>query len=270
MRPCAAPARPRLARVPPRGPRTVAGLVPFLITCWRWRPALLGLEAGWYLGAALVVGGLASVVHSFARFALEGRVDAGAHRADGIAGRLGPVPLGAQPDVRRGRVDDRRTGPAVRRPWPRVVRPRGGGGVPRVRARIRRADAGAPVWRVLRAVPQERQPLAAASAGLTRPTRPAARWRDRSAIARRAGIHAAARAASASATGHGREQRRGRRRPRRAARTTAGVPSRTRAPRPRPGPSAAQSGRLAEREAQHVAPRRAQGHAHADLGRCAG
>jgi len=54
-------------------PGMVAGLVPYLITGWRRQPALLGLEMGRVLGALLVAAGAASVVHSFARFALEGR-----------------------------------------------------------------------------------------------------------------------------------------------------------------------------------------------------
>jgi len=54
-------------------PGTVAGVVPYLLTRWRWRPPLLGLAAGRYVGGALIAAGLASVVHSFARFALEGR-----------------------------------------------------------------------------------------------------------------------------------------------------------------------------------------------------
>jgi protein-S-isoprenylcysteine O-methyltransferase Ste14 len=54
-------------------PGTVAGLVPWLITRWRWQPALLGLDAGRVAGVLLVAAGAASVVHSFARFALEGR-----------------------------------------------------------------------------------------------------------------------------------------------------------------------------------------------------
>jgi protein-S-isoprenylcysteine O-methyltransferase Ste14 len=54
-------------------PGMVAGYVPYLISRWRWGPPLLGLAAGRYAGALLVAAGLASVLHSFARFALEGR-----------------------------------------------------------------------------------------------------------------------------------------------------------------------------------------------------
>jgi protein-S-isoprenylcysteine O-methyltransferase Ste14 len=54
-------------------PGMVAGYVPYLISRWRWEPPLLGLAAGRYAGALLAAAGLASVLHSFARFALEGR-----------------------------------------------------------------------------------------------------------------------------------------------------------------------------------------------------
>lgn len=54
-------------------PGTVAGLVPYLITRWRFGPPFLGLGAGRLVGGVLAFAGLASVVHSFARFALEGR-----------------------------------------------------------------------------------------------------------------------------------------------------------------------------------------------------
>ena len=54
-------------------PGTVAGCVPYLITRWRWQEPLLGMEAGRYVGALLIAASLASVLHSFARFALEGR-----------------------------------------------------------------------------------------------------------------------------------------------------------------------------------------------------
>jgi protein-S-isoprenylcysteine O-methyltransferase Ste14 len=54
-------------------PGVVAGLVPWLITRWRWQPPLPGFGAGRVAGGALVLAGVASVVHSFARFAREGR-----------------------------------------------------------------------------------------------------------------------------------------------------------------------------------------------------
>jgi protein-S-isoprenylcysteine O-methyltransferase Ste14 len=51
----------------------VAGLVPYLISRWRWQPAFLGLGATRMVGGLLVLAGVASILHSFARFALEGR-----------------------------------------------------------------------------------------------------------------------------------------------------------------------------------------------------
>jgi protein-S-isoprenylcysteine O-methyltransferase Ste14 len=54
-------------------PATVAGGVPWAITRWRMRPPLLGLEAGRWLGAVLVLAGAAVVIECFARFAAKGR-----------------------------------------------------------------------------------------------------------------------------------------------------------------------------------------------------
>jgi protein-S-isoprenylcysteine O-methyltransferase Ste14 len=53
-------------------PGTVAGLVPWWLSGWRVQAPLLGLAAGRALGAALVVGGSAVLLDSFARFALRG------------------------------------------------------------------------------------------------------------------------------------------------------------------------------------------------------
>ena len=54
-------------------PGMVAGYVPYLISRWRAHPPLLGFAAGRAAGALLVLAGVASLLHSFARFALEGR-----------------------------------------------------------------------------------------------------------------------------------------------------------------------------------------------------
>lgn len=53
-------------------PGTVAGLVPWLLTRWELGPALLGLEALRYVGAAAILFGLLVLLDSFARFALQG------------------------------------------------------------------------------------------------------------------------------------------------------------------------------------------------------
>jgi protein-S-isoprenylcysteine O-methyltransferase Ste14 len=53
-------------------PGTVAGLVPWLISRWRFEPAFLASEAVRYLGAALILAALAVLVDSFTRFALKG------------------------------------------------------------------------------------------------------------------------------------------------------------------------------------------------------
>ena len=54
-------------------PGMVAGVIPYLASRWRWGPPLLGIAAGRWVGALVAFAGVASVVHSFARFALEGR-----------------------------------------------------------------------------------------------------------------------------------------------------------------------------------------------------
>ena len=53
-------------------PGTLAGYLPWLITRWRMRPALLDLGAGRWLGAALFAAGLVALVECFARFVTEG------------------------------------------------------------------------------------------------------------------------------------------------------------------------------------------------------
>jgi len=53
-------------------PGTIAGLVPWWLTHWRFEPPLLGFAAFRYLGAALILAGLPVLIDSFARFALQG------------------------------------------------------------------------------------------------------------------------------------------------------------------------------------------------------
>jgi protein-S-isoprenylcysteine O-methyltransferase Ste14 len=53
-------------------PGTVAGVVPWWLSRWEMRPALLGVPAIRAAGAALVVLGAAALLDSFARFALRG------------------------------------------------------------------------------------------------------------------------------------------------------------------------------------------------------
>lgn len=54
-------------------PGSVAGLVPWLLTRWRFQAPLLGVEATRYLGATLAGLGSAILLDCFARFALQGR-----------------------------------------------------------------------------------------------------------------------------------------------------------------------------------------------------
>ncbi|MEP7241709.1 MAG: isoprenylcysteine carboxylmethyltransferase family protein [Devosia sp.] len=53
-------------------PGIVAGVVPWAISGWRWGPALLGLEAGRWLGGALLLLGAVILIETFSRFAIEG------------------------------------------------------------------------------------------------------------------------------------------------------------------------------------------------------
>ena len=53
-------------------PGTVAGLVPWWITRWRMQSPLLGFSGFRVIGALMIAAGIAVVLDSFARFALQG------------------------------------------------------------------------------------------------------------------------------------------------------------------------------------------------------
>src|SRR5215475_1716835 len=53
-------------------PCVVAGLVPWWISRWEFRLSFLGVELTRFVGAALILAGVAGLVDSFVRFALEG------------------------------------------------------------------------------------------------------------------------------------------------------------------------------------------------------
>jgi protein-S-isoprenylcysteine O-methyltransferase Ste14 len=53
-------------------PGTVAGLIPFWISRWRFRPPFFGLEPVRWLGVILIALAAPVLLESFARFALEG------------------------------------------------------------------------------------------------------------------------------------------------------------------------------------------------------
>ena len=53
-------------------PSSVAGLVPWWITRWEFRPPFVDLDATRAVGILLIVAGLPGLVDSFARFALQG------------------------------------------------------------------------------------------------------------------------------------------------------------------------------------------------------
>jgi protein-S-isoprenylcysteine O-methyltransferase Ste14 len=53
-------------------PLLLAGFVPWWITGWKFRAALLGVELTRVVGGMLIIAGIPGLVSSFARFALEG------------------------------------------------------------------------------------------------------------------------------------------------------------------------------------------------------
>ena len=53
-------------------PCVLAGLIPWSMTCWEFRPAFFGLEGARSVGVLLILVGLPGLVDSFARFALQG------------------------------------------------------------------------------------------------------------------------------------------------------------------------------------------------------
>jgi protein-S-isoprenylcysteine O-methyltransferase Ste14 len=53
-------------------PTTVAGLIPWLITQWGFRPPFLAAELTRLAGVACIIAGVSGLLDSFARFALEG------------------------------------------------------------------------------------------------------------------------------------------------------------------------------------------------------
>ena len=53
-------------------PAMLAGVIPWLITHWEFRPPFLAAEATRLAGVALIIAGVPGVLDSFARFALQG------------------------------------------------------------------------------------------------------------------------------------------------------------------------------------------------------
>ena len=53
-------------------PCVLAGLIPWSMTHWEFRPAFFGLESARSVGVLLILVGLPGLVDSFARFALQG------------------------------------------------------------------------------------------------------------------------------------------------------------------------------------------------------
>ena len=53
-------------------PGVVAGLIPWWITSWEFRPAFLGFEVTRVIGLALIIAGIPGLIDSFGRFALQG------------------------------------------------------------------------------------------------------------------------------------------------------------------------------------------------------
>ncbi|MBR1089757.1 isoprenylcysteine carboxylmethyltransferase family protein [Bradyrhizobium manausense] len=53
-------------------PLVLAGIIPWWVTQWEFRPAFFGVDLTRILGGILIIAGVPGVVDSFARFALEG------------------------------------------------------------------------------------------------------------------------------------------------------------------------------------------------------
>src|SRR5579864_8026386 len=53
-------------------PLVLAGVVPWWVTQWQFRPAFFGVDLTRFLGGILIIVGVPGVVDSFARFALQG------------------------------------------------------------------------------------------------------------------------------------------------------------------------------------------------------
>ena len=53
-------------------PCVLAGLIPWSMTRWEFRPAFFGLESARSVGVLLILVGLPGLVDSFARFAIQG------------------------------------------------------------------------------------------------------------------------------------------------------------------------------------------------------
>ena len=53
-------------------PLVLAGIIPWSVTQWEFRPALFGVDLTRIFGGILIIAGAPGIVDSFARFALEG------------------------------------------------------------------------------------------------------------------------------------------------------------------------------------------------------
>jgi hypothetical protein len=84
-------------------PGVVAGLIPWLITRWEFRPPFLGIELTRMAGLMLIIAGIPGLVDSFARFALQGFGHASTDRAHAEPRGDGSLSLHAKSDVFRGR-----------------------------------------------------------------------------------------------------------------------------------------------------------------------
>jgi len=130
-------------------PCVLAGLVPWWISRWEFRLSFIGVELTRFVAAALILAGVAGLVDSFVRFALQGL---------GTPAPIAPtqhLSLCAQSNVRGGRRRHFRPGGPVRRLAAVCLRCGPLARLPPVCRGLRRADAQKVIRGGIRSVPHQ-------------------------------------------------------------------------------------------------------------------
>ena len=143
-------------------PCVLAGLIPWSMTRWEFRPAFLGLEVTRAIGVLLILIGLPGLVELLCAICASRVGHTCARRADQELGGHRALPVRAQSYLRGCGRDHRWSGFVVRRLGARSIRCSVLAGLPPVCRRLRRADAAGDVWRGVRGVSRERPALGSA------------------------------------------------------------------------------------------------------------